>query len=888
MSTTKNVAATGTPPRSAVRLIEWRFSAEDAEAIIGDLTEEFGARRSQSGDRSARRWFWRQALGSLVARRRDLAPETTGTGSNVLSSVAADLRFGLRSLRRAPGFAVAAIATLSLGIGAATAVGTAASRTLLRPLPFPTGDRLIVAGDDSDGSLGNVGFETALDWRARVTSLDELAIIRGWQPTLTRPDGAVRINGERVSWNYFRMLGVQLQLGRDFEKTDDTPDNWRVVILSDGLWRRQFGGSPSVIGTSIDFNGRTYLVAGVLPASFEPLIEEKLSQGAEIWAPLGYAIGGDSSCRSCRHLRSVGRLRAGVTIAQASAELATVHAGLRREHPNDYTEAPPHMVMLHDLIAESMARPMQLLMGAVGFVLLVACANVAGLLIARSSDRTREMALRSALGASRGRLMRQLVVESTTLALVSAGIGLALARGGLVLLAARAPLSIPRLDGAAGDPWLFGVAALVTLASLFACALIPALMSSRVSLESALRDGRQTATPGALRAREWLMAIEIAAALLVIAGGGLMYRTVGHLLRVDPGFRSDGVITAGLQLVGQRWAEDRDVRVFQTALLERVRSLPGVESAALAGQVPLGGDYDRRSMKVIGRPPVSEADEPSLERYSVTPDYFKVMRIPLKQGRWLTDTDRFETENVILIGETTAREVFPGESPIGKQVRFGSDRNPHLMTIVGIVGDVRHYSLATKPNPQFYSTQEQITDSFLTLVVKAAHPEQLAGAIRREVAALAPDVPIYAIAQLDDVVASSIATRSFLMVLLAALGGITLVLAGVGLYGVVSQGVAVRRRELGIRVALGASRSSVLTLIARRGVIVFIGGAVVGLAGAAGAGYAIQSQLYETRPLDPVTMISAVGALALVAVAAHFVPIRRALRTDPRETLRAD
>lgn len=874
------------PPAAAVRLIEWRFSAEDAEAIIGDMTEEFDQRSEKDGAGAATRWFWRQAIGAMFARRGDVTPAPAGGGFS--NGVFADLRFGLRSLRRAPGFAVAAIATLALGIGAATAVGTAASRALLRPLPFPNGARLIVAGHNSDGRLGNVGFETALDWRARMSTLDELAIVRGWQPTLTRPDGAVRLNGMRVSWNYFRMLGVQLQLGRDFAESDDTPDAWHIVILSDGLWRRQFGGSPSVIGTNIDFNGRKYLIAGVLQAGYEPLIEDKYAMAAEIWAPLGYAVGGDSSCRTCQHLRAIGRLRAGATLGQARAEMATVHAGMRVEHPNDYAAPVPVMASLHDEIAASMARPMQLLMGAVGFVLLVACANVAGLLIARSSDRTQEMALRSALGASRGRLIRQLVVESSTLALVSAALGLALARLGLTLLARRAPVSIPRLDGAAGDPWLFGIAALVTLAALFACALIPALMSSRVSLESTLRDARQTATRGALRTREWLMAIEIAAALLVIAGGGLMYRTVDHLLNVDPGFRTDGILTAGLQLVGQRWAEDKDVRVFQAALLERIKALPGVKSAALTGQVPLAGGYDRWGTKVIGRPAVSEADEPSIERYSVTPGYFDMMGIPLKQGRWLTDADRFEAEKVILIGETTAKEVFPGESPIGKQVRFGSDARPRVMTIVGIVGDVRHYSLASKPNPQFYSTQEQITDSFLTLLVKADHPEQLATPIRREVAALAPDVPIFGIAKLDDIVSSSIGTRSFLMVLLAGLGGITLVLAGVGLYGVVSQSVAVRRRELGIRVALGASRSTVLTLIARRGVIVFLGGAIAGLAGAAAAGYAIQSQLYETKPLDPATMIGAVGILALVAVAAHFAPVRRALRADPRETLRAD
>ena len=767
-------------------------------------------------------------------------------------------------------------------------MGTAASRALLRPLPYPAGERLLAAGHEDNGALSNVGFETVLDWRARMSSFDEVAIIRGWQPTLIDANGANRLDGVKVSWNYFRMLGVRPALGRDFEPSEDAPDRSRVVILSDGLWRRRFGAAPDVIGSSIDFNGRTFTVAGVLPATFEPLISERFYDRAEIWSPLGYAIGGDSSCRSCRHLKAIARLKPGATLEQARAELTAVQAGLRREHPDDYSEVPPRVEPLGDVIAGAMTRPMQLLMGAVGFVLLVACANVAGLLIARSSDRTPELALRAALGASRSRLVRQLLVESAVLAVPAAALGLGLARLELALLALRAPVNIPRLDGAAQDPWLFGIAALLSIGSLCACALIPALLSSQVNVESTLRSARQTAPRGALRAREWLMAIEIAAALLVIAGGGLMFRTVERLIHVDPGFTPQGILTAGLSLVGPPWAEDSAVRAFQSELLRRVEALPGVESAALAGQIPLGGNYDRRGFHIVGRTALSRADDPSVERYSVTPDYFRLMGIPLKQGRWLTDQDRFESEKVILIGETTARTEFPGESPIGEQVRFGSDARPRVMTIVGVVGDVRHYALSAAPNEQFYSTQEQFTDSYLTLLVRGAHPEELTSSIRREIAALAPDVPLFDVAMFDARVSSSIAARSFLMLLLAGLGAVTLVLAGIGLYGVVSESVATRRRELGIRLALGASRSNVLGLLARRGLRVFAGGAIAGLFGAAGAGYLIESQLFETRPVDPLTLGISVCILGVVTAIAHLLPLRKALKTNPTETLRAD
>jgi putative ABC transport system permease protein len=874
------------PPAFAVRLLAWRFPAIDAEAIVGDLTEEFAARVARDGHGAARRWFWRQALQSMTARRRDAV--SAARRSRPLAGVSQDLRFGLRSLRRSPGFAGAAVGTLALAIGAATAVGTAASHTLLRPLPFPAADRLVAMGHDTKGELSNVGFETVVDWRTRLTSLDELAIIRSWQPTLTGDDGAVRVDGIRVTWNYFRMLGVHPALGRDFTEADDTPDSWHVVMLSDRLWRQRFGGSPAIVGTTIDFNGSTFTVAGVLPPTFEPLISGHFYRPAEIWAPLGYAVGGDSSCRSCRHLRALGRLKTGVTTAEARAELAAVQTVISREHPGAYTSEPPRLDSLHDTIAGAMTRPIEVLAAAVAFVLLVACANIAGLLMARAADRTAEMALRSALGASRGRLVRQLLVETAAIAALAAVGGLFIARAALSLSVSAIPVAIPRLDGAAADPWLFGIAAAISVLALAASALIPALMSSQVGLEASLREAKQTATRGSLRVREWLMGIELAAALLVVTVGGLMSRTVDHLLHVDPGFRTEGVLTAGLSLIGPRWAEDRDVRAFQTELLQRVRALPGISSAALAGQIPLGGNYDTRGYYVIGRPIPPDAERPSVERYSVTPDYFGLMGIPLQQGRLLTAADRFAADPVIVIGETMAREQFPDQSPIGQQVRFGSDRNPHVMTIVGVVGDVRHYSLATPPTQQFYSTQEQMTDSYLVLLVKTDHAAAAAVSIRQALAAFAPDVPLYSVRPLDTLVSDSIATRTFLMLLLNGLGGLTLVLAGVGLYGVVSQSVAARRRELGIRVALGASRSSVMALVARRGATVFLTGSIAGLAAAVGAGTLIQSQLYETRPLDPVTIAGAIGLLAVVAVAAHFAPLRRALRTDPRETLRAD
>jgi predicted permease len=867
--------------RLAIRLIEWRFRGDDAEAIVGDLSEEFDARAATEGSGAAQRWLWRQAMTSLVARRR--AANIATPRPRVFAGISQDIRVGIRGLRRSPGFALTAAATLALGIGAASAVGTAASRTLLRPLPYAAGSRLVAVGSGSGDNVGNVGFETAVDWRARMTSLDQLALTRDWQPTLADPAGAVRLSGKRVSWSYFRLLGIRPAAGRDFEEAEDAPDQWRVVLLSDAFWRQRFGRSPAIIGSTITFNERPFVVAGVMPASFEP----PMGEDVDLWAPLGYAVGGDSACRSCQHLKAIARLSAGATIDQARAELASVHAGMRREHPADYKADPPKIASLHAETVKALAQPMQMLTAAVAFVLLVACANVAGLLMARSADRTQEMALRAALGANRGRLIRQLLVESAVLAAAGTLFGTVLARVGLTALAHRAPAGLPPLDAAA-DSWLLGVSALVGALVLIACGLIPALLSSRVNLESSLRQARQTASKSALRTRESLMVIEMAAGLLVIFGGGLMYRTVDRLLHVDPGFSTNGVLTAGLSLVGPRWAEDSSVRAFQTELIERLKQQPGVDGVALAGQIPLGGNYDQRGFTVVGRPPANAADKPDAERYTVTPGYFDVMRIPLKQGRLINAADRFETEKVVDINETMAQQIFPGESPIGKQLQFGSAERPRVATIVGVVGDVRHFSLAEPARSQFYSPQEQQTDSYLVLVARGSQPDALAAVIRREVASLASDVPVYSVERLDSLASGSIATRSFLMLLLGVLGSITLVLAGVGLYGVVSQSVAARQRELGIRVALGATSAQVVTLVARRGAGVFAAGAGVGLAGAVAAGYFIQSQLYETRPADPVTLATSVGLLAVVAVLAHLAPVRRALRANPTATLRGD
>ncbi len=886
------------PPRLALALLD-RFLADPVrEAVLGDLLEEFPRRALRDGPGAARRWFWRQTLASLVARGRDRmvssgAIEDGQAERSRRHRWAPDLFHDLRSsvhvLRRTPAFSVTAVATLAVGIGAATAIATAVDRALLRPLPYPSAGRLVFVGHpNDDGTIGNVGFETVVDWRNRLTTFDRLAVMRQWSPTLVDAGGARRLAGVRVSWNYFRMLGVAPAIGRDFTESDDHEATWHVVLLTDRVWRTGFGARPDIVGASLNLYGRSYRVIGVLPARFEPLISEHFYQRAEVFAPLGYEVGGDSSCRSCQHLRAIGRLAPNASTEAARAELAAVHAELRREHPSDYTATPPGMVGLHDEIDGALRRPLQMLAAAVGFVLLVACANVAGLLVARSAGRETELALRAALGAGRGRLTRQLLTESAVLAAVAALAGIGLARLGLAALVTYTPVRIPRLQAAVMDPSMLAAGIAIATAALVLFGVVPAWTAARGNLQSVLRSTRQSAGRRAIRAREVLMVAEVAAALTLVMTAGLMRQSVVRLLSVDPGFDARQVAVASLSLVGPRWAEDAAVRSFQHQLLERARSIPGVEHVALAGQVPLGSNWDRWGFRVEGQTGGDEADLPEAERYSVTPDYFATMRILLRRGRLFDEHDTTDSPLVVIVNDTAARTLFGGSDPIGHRVRVGGIDAP-WRTVVGIVADVRHYALDVPPNPQFYSPQGQMTDSFLVLVARSSvPPETLAAPIRHVVASLATDVPIYDATTLEALVNTSAATRRFLMNLLALFSLATLAMAAVGLYGVVTQSVSARRKEFGIRLALGARPGDIVRLVLTRGLALVGVGIACGAATAVGAGRLIRSELYDTAPGDPAVVAVAVGLLGLAAILAHLAPLRRATSVDPSLPLRGE
>jgi len=863
------LVASGVPDREAV---------EQALAPLSD--------RARVAAEIARADCPRGVAARLKPSRYEPAPPAGS--ANLLVDLARDVRYAARLLQRAPGFTAIALVTLALGIGANAAIFSVLNAVLLRPLPYADPDRLVVVGErNPDGSASNTGYTTFLDWRERARGFEELAMIRSWIPTLMTNGEPERISGMRVTANFFHMLGVKPAIGRDFTAAEDTPSLWRVVVLSDGLWRRRFAADPSAVGRVIMMNDRPYSIVGVMPASFEPLISEHYYQRAEMWALVGYDRSQPFACRSCQHLKAIGRLKAGTPLETARADIDAVQAELRREYPRDYPPDPITVVPLRDELVGRMRPTLALLMGAVGVVLLIACANVANLLLARMASRERDLALRAALGAGRARLVRQLMVESELLALAGGALGVAFSAAAVPLLTHAAPASMSRLAAASLDVRVLGFSLALSLSTALMFGLLPAIRASQIDPQRSLHgDGRKTAHAPTSVARRLLVAADVAMAVVLLIGAGLMIKSVGRLLGVQPGFDPDRVLTMQISMVGNAYAKDEAVLAKTDEMVARLRALPGVEAAAAAGQIPLGGNGDTWGFHVEGRPPGPQ--DPSVERYSVTPEYFSVMRIPLLRGRLFTDADRAGVEHVIILGEQTARGVFPNGDPLGQHVKIGGTEGP-WRTIVGIVGDVRHRALSAPPTMQMYLPQGQVTDSYLTMVMRAnGDLATLAGEARRAIWSVAKDVPVYEVAPLADLVSRSVGPRRFVMVLLELFGAVALLMTAIGVYGVIAYSVTERTREIGIRAALGAAPRDIVRLIVGGGLMVVGTGLAIGVLAALAATRFLEGSLYNVSATDPMTFVAVAGVLLLVALAAQGVPIARAMRVDPTVALRQE
>jgi putative ABC transport system permease protein len=828
------------------------------------------------------------ATAGLERTTTDEAPAGGSRGDGWWIGLAHDVRYAVRALRHAPGFAAVSVVTLAIGIGANTSIYSVLRAVILRPLPYADPKRLVTVGDAEEGHTGTVGYTTVVDWRAQTRSFDDLALVRTWTPTLLRGAEPERLSGVRVTANYFAMLGIRPALGRDLAAEEDQPARWRVVLISDGLWRRRFNADPSVVGRTIRMADNDYQVLGVLPASFDPLVEEHYYQRPDVWAPLGYVVGGDSACRSCQHLRAIGRLKHGITLESAERDINQIQNGLRAQFPSEYRTVGHIAVIPLTAELDGGIRPaLTALMGAVFFVLLIACANVANLLLARMVKRERDLSLRAALGASRSRLVRELLVESLVVALMGALLSIALSAFAVPLIIRLTPFTVPRLGSARVDVGMMAFAVGLATATTLCVGLLPALRATRINVSPTLAwAGRSTSPAPTSAARRVLVGADVALAVVLLVGAGLMIRSVWRLMAVNPGFDPENVLTLQIAMSGPQYADDAQVVVAGDRILAGIRTLRGVTAVALAGQIPLSGNFDTRGFHVEGRPETS--DDLAVERYSVTPEYFSAMRVPLVRGRWLTEMDRAGMQRVMVVAERTARLVWPGQEPVGQRVRFGSAASPPY-TVVGVVGDVRHYEMAKPPTPQFYVSQRQFTDSFLTVVVRTdGDPRALAGDVRRAISAAATDVPVFNVETMSDLVAKSVGSRRFVMVLLELFGAIALLMTAIGIYGVISYGVSERTREIGVRTALGATRGDIARLIIGGGLVTVMIGLAVGCGLALGLTRYVQASLFGVSPVDPLTFAGVIAALMGVSLLAQALPVVRATRVEPVAALHQD
>ncbi len=808
-----------------------------------------------------------------------------------------DTRYALRQIARRPGFTAVLVLTLALGIGANTAVFSVVNGVVLRPLPYPEPDRLTVVWSQFP-TMELMEFPSSWaefeDYRNATSSFEELGIWGRTQRTLTGGESPERLDVVYFSWTMFSVLGVEPAVGRAFGAEEDVAGQDDVVLLSHGLWTRRFAGDPTVVGSTIELDGRSVTVLGVMPESFAfP------DSDTDAWIPAGIDTA-DPPSRSSHFARILGRLAPGVTLEAATLELERLVEGWGADHTLGHSwNTTAHPAFLRPLQADvvgDVRTSLLVLLGAVGLVLLIACANVANLLLVRAEGRAREISVRSAMGAGRGRIVRQLVTESLVLALLGGAAGLVVARFGLTSLIALAPADIPRLDGVGLDGTVLAFTAGATLLSGLLFGLAPAFRALRTDLRAALHSGGGrggTAGKERFRLRGVLVVGQTALAVMLLIGGGLLLRSFGNLTRIDPGFSADAVLSASLSIPTNSYPEPSDVTRFYSDLLSRVEGIPGVASAGLVRTPPLTGSLPPNDIEFEGRP--SNPDDPPLNSdiQVVSTGYFETMGIPLLVGRAFDDTDDETSEVVAVVDEPFARRFFGEPSAaLGAMVRqFGA---PEYARVVGVVGSVRQEQLQTEPRAHLYLLHEQTPRTWFpvrgmsVLARTELEPETLVGAVRTEVRALDPDLPVYGETTVRETVRSSMAAERFNLFLQLVFAGVALALAAIGIYGVLSYQVQQRTREIGIRLALGAERGGIVGLVVRQGMGLVAVAVVVGLSGALLTGRVLSSLLYDVSARDPLTYAAVTCVLVGVAAFACWLPARRASAVDPQSALRSE
>jgi putative ABC transport system permease protein len=805
-----------------------------------------------------------------------------------LSSFWKDIRFGLRTLAKSPGTTLAALIALALGIGANSAIFSVVSGVLLNPLPYPQPDQLVVVmmkNPQAGFPRFTVSVPDYEDFRRQSRSFQGLAAISAGRFNLTGGDRPEALQGAAVSADFFHTLRMEPVLGRGFRPEEERPGGERVAVLSDGLWRRRFGADPGIIRRAVILDGDSYAVIGVAPPGFD------LPAKRDIWLPL--TVDPAKENRGAHYLRVVGRLKPGVALQQARTEMTEIAGRLEHQYPDTNTGWGTLVIPLAELQVENIRTALLILLIFVSFVLLIACADVANLLLARVAAREREIALRAALGADRARLVRQMLTETLLLFLAGGLVGLLLAYWGVRALIALNPDGIPRSQEVRLDGRVLLFTLAVSLATGLLFGLVPALAGTGRRLGEALKEGGR-AVAGGVRGRlvrDALVLAQVALTLVLLLGAGLLIQSFARLRAVDPGFRPQGVLTARLDLPQTKYPDPQRQVVFYRGLLERVRTLPGVEQAGFLFPLPFGGSDMVLAFSVAGRPAPPPNAVPSTNVRTATPGAFRALGIPLRRGRLFDERDNESGMRVLLVNETMAAQVWPNEDPLGKRLTFEDTKDPkaHWYTVVGVVGDVRHQSLGEEAGSEAYWPQFQDPITSATLVVRGAgDPGRLTGPIRAAVRAFDPDLPLDKVTPLSEVVAASLAQSRFKAVLLALFAGLALVLAMVGVYGVVSYTVTQRTHEIGIRMALGAQREQVLRLVVRQGMTQVLIGLALGLAGGWFASRFLAGQVYGLSATDPLTFVAVPLGLAAVALLANYLPARRATRVDPLAALRQD
>ncbi len=846
--------------------------ARELEAYLDAETDENIARGMSPQEA---RYAARRKLGNITRIREEIY---TMNSLEWVETIWQDLRYAIRMLARNRGFTAVAVVTLALGIGSTTAIFTVVNAVLLRPLPYPHPEQLVYVKENLGPAVGIIPFLSSKDfaaWRNQSRTLSQIAAYITSSANFTGGREAERVSSGAASSTFFSLLEVKPVVGRVFLPEEDRPGGPPVVILSHALWKRDFGGDPSVVGKGVTLDGETYTVVGVLPAKF--VVPDLFRLDYDLWMPLALS---DAGSAQFPIVRVVGRLKPGMSLEQTRAELDSISkATIKKSFKKTIVVST-----WQEEVTSKARLSLLLFLGAVGLLLLIACVNVANLLLSRSATRQKEMAVRLAVGAGRARIIRQLVTESTLLSLLGALVGLALAQWGKDLLVAFISPNLPTLEPISLDYRVLGFSLALALVTGLAFGLAPALQASRVSLNETLKESSRGSSEFRARfgSRNLLIIFETALAMTLVVGAGLLVKSFLRVRGIDMGFKADHTLSMTIALTPSKYPTPRDQAKFFQQVIEGIRGVTGIQSVGASSGAPSGGSLDSISGLTLQGRQEKLADA----FYSmVSPDYFRSMGIPLLQGRYFNDADREGSPTVVMVNETFARLYLPGENCLGRKIESWIQKNDWL-TIVGVVGDVRSWA-DSEPTPEMYLPYLQVGSPHMTLLVRTAgNPMHWAAPIRSQVASVDKDQPPHDVETLEKIQTTTLTPRRVNMLLLGAFAALGLMLAAVGIYGVVSSSIAHRPHEIGIRMALGAGQPAVLKLVVRQGLSLALIGIVIGMAASMGLTRFLQSLLYGVRPIDPVTFVAAALLWTAIALLACFIPARRATKVDPMVALR--